>query len=133
MKTTERTWVRNTSGLEGSAKRRSKAAQERVDEAIERLLRDSSQRINFNTVAGAAEVTTAYLYKEPSRARIERLRLDQAETRRRLKPFRTRTKESSRVLLLAKDRRIRELQARVEQLEAELATCRGQLYDRLSG
>ena len=39
--------------------------------------------------------------------------------------------ESSRVLLLAKDRRIRELQARVEQLEAELATCRGQLYHRL--
>jgi len=35
------------------------------------------------------------------------------------------------VLLLAKDRRIRELQARVEQLEAELATCGGQLYDLL--
>jgi hypothetical protein len=35
------------------------------------------------------------------------------------------------VLLLAKDRRMRELEPRVEQLEAELATCRGPLYNRL--
>ena len=44
---------------------------------------------------------------------------------------RERTEESSHVLLQAKDRRIRELHARVRQLEAELATCRSQLYDRL--
>jgi hypothetical protein len=132
MRTTQRGWVRNTSGLEGSAKLRSDAARLRADEAIQRLLRDPSRRINFNTVADAAGVTTAYLYKEPTlRSRIDRLRQDQAETRRRLEPIRTRTEESSRVLLLAKDRRIRELEVRIKHLEAELANCRGRLYERL--
>jgi hypothetical protein len=132
MKVGQPTWTRNTDGLTASARQRSATARRRVDEAIERLLRDGSQRINFKTVAAAAWVTTAYLYKEPTlRERIDRLRQEQAETRRRLAPLRERTEESTRVLLLAKDRRIHELEARVKQLETELATCRGQLYERL--
>ena len=42
------------------------AARRRVDEAIDRLLRDSSQRIDFNSVTAAVGVITAYLYKEPT-------------------------------------------------------------------
>jgi hypothetical protein len=132
VKRTTRTWVRNTSGLAGSPRQRSEAARQRVEAAIQRLLCDPAERINFNTVAAAAGVTTAYLYKEPAlRERIDRLRQEQAETGRRLALLRERTEESSRVLLLAKDRRIRELEARVKQLETELATCRGELYERL--
>ncbi len=132
MKAAKPTWTRDTSGLEGSARQRSEAARQRVDEALQRLLRDPSQRINFNSVAAAARVTTAYLYKEPTlRQCIDRLRQEQAETRLRLAPLQRRTEESSRVLLLAKDRRIRELEVRVRQLEIELASCRGSLYDRL--
>jgi Family of unknown function (DUF6262) len=132
MKAAKPTWTRDTSGLERSARQRSEAARQRVSEALQRLLRDPSQRLNFNTVAAAAGVTPAYLYKEPTlRERIDRLREGQAETRRRLESLRERTEESSRVLLLAKDRRIRDLEARVKRLEAELATCRARLYDQL--
>lgn len=132
MSALKHTWARNTSGIQTSARLRSETSRQRVDEAIKRLAQDLSQRINFNTVAAAAGVTTAYLYKEPAlRERIDRLRQEQVDTGRRLASLRERTQESSRVLLLSKERRIRELEARVKQLEAELATCRGQLYDRL--
>jgi hypothetical protein len=38
---------------------------------------------------------------------------------------------STRLLVAAKDRRIRELETRVKQLEVELTTCRGRLYEQL--
>ena len=127
-----RTWVRNTSGLEESAKRRGRAARSRVHDAIATLLRDPSQPINFNTVAAAAGVDKAYLYKEPVvRHRIDLLRQQQEEARRQLSPIRQRTEASNRLLVVAHDRRIRQLEARVKHLEVELATCRGRLYDRL--
>lgn len=132
MSALKRMWERNTSGLEESAKRRAEATRRRVDDAIATLLRDPSQRINFNTVATAAGVAKAYLYKEPAlRDRIDLLRQQQDEARRQLAPVRDRTEASKRLLVAAKDRRIRELEIRLRQLEAELAGCRGQLYDRL--
>jgi hypothetical protein len=132
MNVQKRTWARNTTGLAASARLRTEAARQRADAAIKRLALDPSQRINFNAVAAAAGVTTAYLYKYRAlRERIDRLREERADTGRRLVSLRARTEESSRVLLLAKDRRIRELEANVKRLESELATCRGVLYDRL--
>jgi hypothetical protein len=132
MSALKRSWARNTSGLAASARQRTEAARRRVDDAIKRLVQDPSKLINFNVVAAAANVTTAYLYKEPAlRQRIGRLRQEQADNRQRLASVGDRTHESSRMLLLAKERRIRELELRLKQLEAELATCRGQLYDRL--
>jgi hypothetical protein len=128
----KRTWARNTSGLEASAKRRTEATRRRVDDAIGALLRDPSQRINFNIVSAAAGVAKAYLYKEPAlRDRIDLLRQQQDEARRQLAPVRERTEASTRLLVAAKDRRIRELETRVKQLEVELATCRGRLYEQL--
>src|SRR5438067_8379073 len=118
----KRTWVRNTSGLEASAKRRAGATRSRVDAAIAALLGNPSQRINFNSVAMAAGVAKAYLYKKPAlRGRIDLLRQEQDNERRRLAPARDRTDASARILVAAKDRRIRELEARVKQLEIELA------------
>ena len=132
MKGLKRTWVRNTSGLEASAKQRSERAHRRVDDAIAALLCDPSQRINFNTVATAAGVAKAYLYKEPTlRDRINLLRHERDQLRRHLAPIRDRSQASTRLLVAAKDRRIRELEARVKQLEVELAACCGKLYERL--
>jgi hypothetical protein len=103
----KRTWARNTSGLEASAKRRTEATRRRVDDAIGALLRDPSQRINFNIVSAAAGVAKAYLYKEPAlRDRIDLLRQQQDEARRQLAPVRERTEASTRLLVAAKDRRI---------------------------
>jgi hypothetical protein len=81
MRSTKRSWTRNTSGLEASAKRRAEATRLRVDEAIATLLRDPTRRVNFNTVAAAARVAKAYLYKEPTlRSRIDLL--DSSRSRR---------------------------------------------------
>lgn len=132
MNAPKRSWARNTTGLEASAKHRAETTRRRVDDAIGALLRDPSQRINFNTVAVAAGVAKAYLYKEPSlRGQIDLLRQQQDEARRQLAPVRERTEASTRLLVAAKDRRIRELDARVRTLEGELAACRGKLYERL--
>ena len=131
MTAVKRTWARNTRGLEASAKQRSEATRKRVDDAIAAMLRDPFRRINFNTVAAEAAVTKAYLYAEPSlRERIDALRRNQEEARRRLIPVPNRTDASNRFLVAAKDRRIRELEARLKQLEIELAACRGKIYDR---
>jgi hypothetical protein len=132
MTASKRSWVRNTTGLQVSAKRRAESARLRVDDAIAALLREPSHRINFNSVAAAAGVAKAYLYKEPVlRDRIDLLRRQQDESRRQLAPIRERTEASTRLLVAAKDRRIRELETRVKQLEVELACCRGNLYERL--
>jgi hypothetical protein len=132
MSAPKRSWARNTSGLEASAKRRAESTRQRVHDAIATLLRNPSQRINFNTVAATAGVAKAYLYKEPAlRDRIDLLRQQHDEARRRLTPATDRTEASTRVLVAAKDRRIRELEARVKQLEIELAACRGRLYAQL--
>jgi hypothetical protein len=132
MRSPKGTWARNTSGLEASAKRRAESTRRRVDDAIATLLRDPSQRINFNTVAATAGVAKAYLYNEPAfRDRIDLLRRQQDDARRQLASVRDRTEASTRLLVAAKDRRIRELEARVKQLEVELATCRGKLYEQL--
>src|SRR5437879_2033572 len=128
MSALKRTWARNTSGLEANAKQRAEATRRRVDDAIATMLRDPFRRINFNTVAAEAAVTKAYLYAEPSlRERIDALRRNQEEARRRLIPVPNRTDASNRFLVAAKDRRIRELEARVKQLEIELAACRGKI------
>jgi Family of unknown function (DUF6262) len=132
MSATKLSWTRNTSGLEASAKRRAESTRRRVDDAIARLLQDPTLRINFNTVASAAGVAKAYLYKQPTlRNQIDLLRREQDEGRRRLAAARDRTDASARVLIAAKDRRVRDLEARVRTLEIELAACRGKLYDRL--
>src|SRR5438874_1969333 len=128
----KRCWARNTSGLEASSKRRADATRRRVDDAIDTLAGDPSQRINFNLVAATAGVAKAYLYRQPTlRQRIDLLRQQQDDRRRQLAPVHERTEASTRLVIAAKDRRIRELEARVAQLEAELAACRGRLYEQL--
>src|SRR6266702_723792 len=75
----KKAWVRDTSGLTAHAKQRSEEKRKRVEEAIDRLLREP-QAINFNSVAQAAGVSKAYLYSQPEmRERIEALRQQQLE------------------------------------------------------
>lgn len=132
MMRSDQTWARNTSGLRHSAQQRAAATRKRVDDALAALLRDPDRPVNFNTVAAAAGVTKAYLYKEPAvRERIDQLRREQAGRQHALEPRLDRTEMSARLLLIAKDRRIRELESRLHHLDQELATCRGQLYERL--
>ena len=130
----ETTWERNTSGMVAHAHRRKQEKRTRVDEVIARLLRER-QTINFNTVARAAGVSKAYLYSQPDlRERIEALRqqgLEEALRERVAHPTAGKTDASKDLVILAKDRRIKELEAENRQLKKQLQVALGKAYDRL--
>ncbi len=129
----QKTWSRNTSGLAAHAKQRSEEKQKRVDEAITRLLHEQ-QAINFNSVAKAAGVSKAYLYSQPFlRERVEALRQQETEKVVRERVARTvgKTDASKDLVILAKDRRIKELEAENRQLKKQLQVALSKAYDRL--
>lgn len=130
----EKTWERNTSGMIAYAHRRKEEKHQRVDEVITRLLRER-QAINFNTVARTAGVSKAYLYGQPDlRTRIEALRqqeLEQAVRERVDHPPSGKTDASKDLVILAKDRRIKELEAENRQLKKQLQVALGKAYDRI--
>src|SRR5258708_6408617 len=75
----EKTWARNTTGIQASAARRKTSTFARSDTAIDALAR-ADRPVNFQAVAKEAHVTTAYLYKHPAlRSRIEALRTQQQD------------------------------------------------------
>lgn len=122
---------RNTSGLVAHAQRKAQEARERVTEAIDRLVAERTP-ITFNAVAEAAGVTRAYLYAQADlRDRIDALRERQGQLRSLARRERGRTDKSNDVLLAAKDKRIRELEAEVERLKRELKAALGKLYEEL--
>ena len=129
----KKTWARDTSGLAAHAKQRSEEKRKRVDEAIERLLREQ-QAINFNVVAQAAGVSKAYLYSQSSlRERIEALRQQQLEhvvRERTARPI-GKTDGSRDLVILAKERRIKELEAENQKLQRQLKTALAKAYDQL--
>src|SRR5262249_11422478 len=118
----EKTWSRDTSGLVAHAKQRSEEKHQRVDEAIDRLLREQ-QVINFNSVAKAAGVSKAYLYSQSDqRERIEALRQQQLAHMVREQIHRPvgKTDAGRDLVILAKDRRIKELEEENRKLEQQL-------------
>jgi hypothetical protein len=129
----EKTWERNTTGLAAYTHQRKEEKRKRVDDAITRLLREQ-QVINFNTVAKAAEVSKAYLYTQPLfRDRIEALRQQQQEQRVREKVARPtgKTDAAKDLMILAKERRIKELEDENRKLKQQLKVALGKAYDQL--
>lgn len=124
----------NTHGLLAYAQRKAEETQKRVHQAIDQILREH-QTVNFNTVAKAAGVTKSYLYAHQDvRERIEALRAQQGQehierqwTERQ--QHQARTDKTKEVLLAAKDRRIKALEAENRQLKEELKAARGKLYE----
>ncbi len=129
----EKTWERNTTSLVAHAHQRKEEKRKRVDEAITRLLRDH-QTVNFNTVAKAAGVSKTYLYSQPQlRDRIEALRQQEREqtVRERVAHPTGKTDAGKDVVILAKERRIKELEEENRKLKQQLKTALGKAYDRL--
>jgi AcrR family transcriptional regulator len=130
----EKTWKRNTSGMIAHAHHRKEEKRKRVEETITRLLREQ-QAITFNAVAKVAGVSKAYLYSQSDlRERIEALRqqaVEQAVRERAARPAPGKTDASKDLVILAKDRRIKELEAENRQLKKQLQVTLGQAYDRL--
>jgi Family of unknown function (DUF6262) len=127
------TWERNTSGLAAAAQHRKQQTWQRVEVAIAQLLREH-EPITFAAVAKAAKVTKQYLYaNDHVRGRIEALRDRQVVTNvhRRVGHQPPKTDASKDLVILAKERRIKDLEEDVRQLKKELQSALGKLYDRL--
>jgi hypothetical protein len=130
----EKTWERNTSGMVAHAHRRKEEKRKRVEEIIAQLLRQQ-QTINFNSVAKAAGVSKAYLYSQTDvRERIEALRqqaMEQAVRERAARPTPGKTDASKDLVILAKDRRIKALEAENRKLQQQLKVALSKAYDLL--
>jgi len=129
----EKTWKRNTTGIVAHAQSRKEDKRKGVEDAITALLREQ-KLINFNTVARAAGVSKAYLYSQQDiRERIEALRQQSMEQMVRERATRSpgKTDASRDLVILAKDRRIKELEAENQQLKKQLQVALGKAYDRL--
>ena len=129
----EMTWRRNTTGLAVHAQRRKEHKRKGVEDAITALLREQKP-INFHTVAKSALVSKAYLYSQPDlRERIEALRQQSVEqmVRQRSVSPKSKTDASRDLVILAKDRRIKELEAANRKLQQQLKVALGKTYDQL--
>src|SRR5713226_9276663 len=129
----EKTWKRNTAGMAAHAQSRKEQKRKGVQDAITALLREQKP-INFNTVAKAAAVSKAYLYSQLDlRERIESLRQQEVEQMLRERAARSpgKTDASRDLVILAKDRRIKELEAENQKLQQQLKVALAKAYDRL--
>lgn len=126
----------NTRGLLAHAQRKAAETQQRVHQVIDQLLQEQ-HTVNFNTVAKAAQVTKSYLYAHQDvRERIEALRTEQGQARIERQwadrqQHQSKTERTKDVLLEARDRRIKALEAENRQLQEELKVARGKLYEQV--
>lgn len=102
---------RNVNGLRQNAQKKREEAFHRTEEAIKQLIKDG-RPVNFKTVAEIAEVSTAWLYKEPDiKSRIEHLR-EQGTRKQKLVPQEQKATDAS------KDAKYQALKKRLQEVEA---------------
>lgn len=121
---------RNTNGLKEYAQSKKDEVISRVDSAIQKLIIENKP-INFNIISIEANVSKTYLYThEDVRRRIEELRIRQAEVFSSQKIKREMTESSKDTLLLAKNKKIKELSEEVKILKQQLMYLQGKIYDK---
>jgi len=128
----EKMWQRNTDGMKAHARHRKEQKRKGVEDAITALLQEQKP-VNFHTVARAAGVSKAYLYSQSDlRERIEALRQQGVEqmVQQRVRSG-SKTDASKDLVILAKDRRIKDLEAEIRRLNKELQGALGRRYDQL--
>ena len=121
----------NTKGLNEYAKQKTQLTLEKVDKAI-RELSLGEQKINFNSVSNLSGVSKTFLYNNAEiKKRIEELRDKQTEKviKQRLKY--DKTDKSKDIIIMAKDKKIKELQEENRKLKEQLEILRGKLYEKL--
>ena len=123
--------AKNTKGLKEYAKNKRKLALEKVDKAI-RELSLGERKINFNSVSNLSGVSKTFLYNnENIKNRIEELRDKQniKEVKNRIKY--DKTSKSKDIIIMAKDKKIKELEEENKKLKEQLEILRGKLYEKL--
>jgi predicted Zn-dependent protease len=122
------THERNTDGLINHAHHKSQKTAEKVDEVIQRLVKNK-EKINFNSVSIESRVSKAYLYTHPEiRERIETLRKQQEGLPSPKQVKREMTDASKDIVIAAKNKRIKELEEDVNRIKTELMHLRGKIY-----
>ncbi len=104
-----------------------------MEQAIAELLREQKP-VNFNTVAKAAAVSKAYLYSQPDlRERIDALREQELAQRLRQPAVRPsgKTDAGKDLVILAKDRRIKELETENRKLQQQLKVALSKAYEQI--
>lgn len=121
----------STKGLNEYAKNKTKMTLEKVDKAI-RELSLGEQKINFSSVCNLSGVSKTFLYNNADiKKRIEELRDKQTEKviKQRLKY--DKTDKSKDIIIMAKNKKIKELQEENKKLKEQLELLRGKLYGKM--
>jgi cell shape-determining protein MreC len=121
----------NTKGLKEYALKRSQMALDKVDKAI-RELSLTEQKINFNSVSQLSGVSKTFLYNNDKvKKRIEELRDKQVSRTINQRAKYDKTSKSKDIIIMAKDKKIKELEEENKKLKEQLEILRGKLYEKL--
>lgn len=121
----------HTKGLKEHAKNKSKITLEKVDKAI-RELSLSEQKINFNSVSQLGGISKTFLYNnEDIKKRIEELRDKQTSISMNQRAKYDKTAKSKDIIIMAKDKKIKELEEENKKLKEQLEVLRGKLYEKI--
>lgn len=121
----------NTKGLKEYAKNKSKITLEKVDKAI-RELSLTEQKINFNSVSQLGGVSKTFLYNNKDiKKRIEEIREKQTNTTMNQRAKYDKTAKSKDIIIMAKDKKIKEFEENNKKLKNQLQILRGKLYEKL--
>lgn len=118
---------RKIEALQEAAAHKAQEAQERVEKALERMIKQN-QRINFQAVAQSANVSTAYLYKYPEiKQRIITLR-DQQKNQSKPKLAPVASDNSKAVIIYNLREETKRLRGEMVELRRANEALTGRLY-----
>ena len=121
----------NTKGLKEYALKRSQMALDKVDKAI-RELSLTEQKINFNSVSQISGVSKTFLYNNQEiKKRIEELRDKQVSKTINQRAKYDKTSKAKDIIIMAKGKKIKELEEENKKLKEQLEVLRGKLYEKI--
>ena len=121
----------HTKGLKEYAKNKSKITLQKVDNAI-RELSLTEQKINFNSVSQLSGVSKTFLYNnEDIKKRIEELRDKQTSRVMNQRAKYDKTAKTKDIIIMAKDKKIKELEQENKKFKEQLEILRGKLYEKM--
>lgn len=121
----------NTKGLKKYAQEKTQTTLAKVDKAI-RKLSLNDEKINFNSISQESGVSKTFLYKNQEvRARIEDLRQKQVNKEMNKRAKLDKTSKSKDIIIMAKDKKIKELEEENKKLKEQLEVLRGKLYEKM--
>ncbi|CAM2078507.1 MAG: hypothetical protein NSGCLCUN01_02703 [uncultured Clostridium sp.] len=90
------------------------------------------QKINFNSVSQLSGVSKTFLYNNQEiKKRIEELRDKQVSRTINQRAKYDKTSKSKDIIIMAKDKKIKELEEENRKLKEQLEVLRGKLYEKL--